>query len=84
MSRFSLAHINAEQLVRQQTSRLITDNPCEENLLELCISEKSQIKPLQSAIQVDELLAQCGLDVYLRGKEIEQSEKNAKVKYIRI
>lgn len=47
--------------------------------MEVRLSEQLHIEPLKSANEVDNLVAQCGLDVYLRQREAELNEKNAKV-----
>lgn len=81
MSRFSDEHKRAEQLVRQQTSRLDTDNPFEENLHEVLLPKSVEVPELPEMVaKVEELLAQTGLDVYLLQKEAELNEKRAKVK----
>lgn len=79
MKSFSEEHKRVEKSLRQQMGLTDSTNLCKENLKEVPIQVNEITEDKEFLDEIRTTLSQSGLDVWLKKKEQEQMERDAKV-----
>lgn len=79
MSNFAKEHRRVEKELRQKMGLTDTTNICEEDLNVAHTDTADIVEDEQFLNEIAAILAKTGLDVWLKQKEQEQMEKDAKV-----